>query len=330
MNYHNFKEGKIMIKKFCVISGILIFVEGLTLSSGLSEELPALKTIAMGTEVGYSSENGVYTYSYTLSNPPTNTGALWTIDIDISMPADGIELSDEELINGPGYLENSSNAILEKSVPGIATIPMVPIGIDSPPNWLGGLSVFGTAGWGCGELALMDPGQSMKGYRITSHGLPGIRAYKAQPYLDVDVLASSGVLTAPTGPEDLDKYKEDLANIKNSVSANGKTIGPTAPPAQFVALGFLAYLEDLKHQAFEQGWITNEGVVKSLDVKLDQARKHLQSGNQKAASNVLKAFLNEVSAQGCESFADCPEGKHLSPEAWALLYFNGQYLLERL
>jgi hypothetical protein len=45
---------------------------------------------------------------------------------------------------------------------------------------------------------------------------------------------------------------------------------------------------------------------------------------------VLNAFLNEVDAQGCSKYDGCPAGKHLLPEAWALLKFNGQYLLGKL
>ena len=39
---------------------------------------------------------------------------------------------------------------------------------------------------------------------------------------------------------------------------------------------------------------------------------------------------NEVEAQGCESYDDCPKGKHLLPEAHALLKYNAQYLADNL
>jgi len=50
----------------------------------------------------------------------------------------------------------------------------------------------------------------------------------------------------------------------------------------------------------------------------------------RTAKNVLSALVNEVEAQGCAIYDDCPSGKHLTPEAWALLKYNVEYLLDRL
>jgi hypothetical protein len=50
-------------------------------------------------------------------------------------------------------------------------------------------------------------------------------------------------------------------------------------------------------------------------------RRQLERGNTNPDRGSLQAFLNEVDAQ---------KDKQLSSEAWALLWFNGQYLLERL
>lgn len=46
-----------------------------------------------------------------------------------------------------------------------------------------------------------------------------------------------------------------------------------------------------------------------------------ECGNPGAASGPLQAFLNELEAL---------RGQQLSSEAYALLYYNGQYLLEQL
>jgi hypothetical protein len=45
---------------------------------------------------------------------------------------------------------------------------------------------------------------------------------------------------------------------------------------------------------------------------------------------MLNAFVNEVEAQGCETYEDCPKGKHLKPEAYALLKYNARYLADNL
>ncbi|HLE09386.1 MAG TPA: hypothetical protein VI914_07135, partial [Thermodesulfobacteriota bacterium] len=106
--------------------------------------------------------------------------------------------------------------------------------------------------------------------------------------------------------------------------------GPTAPPLDFKPLEFLNYIISLKHEAFTLGWIKNAGIENSLDKKLDSARKSLERGSATSAKNILSAFINEVEAQGCATYNDCPAGKHLTPEAWALLKYNIEYLLERL
>jgi hypothetical protein len=94
-------------------------------------------------------------------------------------------------------------------------------------------------------------------------------------------------------------------------------------PAEFVQL-----IIDMKHEAYTLGWITDSGVETSLDAKLDNAKKKFESGQTKAATQMLEAFINEVEAQGCATYDDCPEGKHLKPEAYALLKYNAQYLID--
>jgi len=63
--------------------------------------------------------------------------------------------------------------------------------------------------------------------------------------------------------------------------------------------------------------------------KLLEAKRALEKGQATVAKNTLNAFLNEVKAVSCQEF-NCPGNKPLTSEAYALLYFNGQFLLERL
>jgi hypothetical protein len=101
----------------------------------------------------------------------------------------------------------------------------------------------------------------------------------------------------------------------------GSTIGPKDPPSPFVSLGFLDTIISYKHQAFSLGWIDNQGIVNSLDAKLDNAKKHLEKGKTTPAINVLQAFVNEVEAQ---------KDKHVTSEAYALLKYNAEYLIAKL
>ena len=66
-----------------------------------------------------------------------------------------------------------------------------------------------------------------------------------------------------------------------------KTVAPVAPPSSFVPLDFLETLVSYKHQAFDLGWIDNQGIVNSLDAKLDNVKKQLEKGKTKQAINAL-------------------------------------------
>ncbi len=106
-------------------------------------------------------------------------------------------------------------------------------------------------------------------------------------------------------------YYNDSTN--QSVPVNATTVMPVET--------LLDTLISLKHQALAEGWIDNRGIANSLDSKLDNARKKLASGDSTTAKNMLNAFVNEVEAQN---------GKHLTSEAYALLKYNAEYLIDRL
>ncbi len=270
-------------------------------------ELPSVTDTNLKAEAALNGD--IYTFIYTVSSGKTNSGNILRFRIDIIKPEVGADLSCDGLVNGPRFLKHSSALILSDP----KTPKMIPVGLWSPLGWISGLDVFGQAGWGG---AILKPGETLSGFTMTSRGLPGLRDFRIEPEL---IPPPEGEIT-----------REQIKEVKDKVAFKGKTLSPTAPPANFVALDFLTYLIDLKHQAAGLGWITNPGVEDSLDVKLDQVKAKLQAGDTKTAANQLSAFLNEVSAQGCESYDNCPTGKHLLPEAWGLLYFNGKYLLDKL
>jgi hypothetical protein len=100
-----------------------------------------------------------------------------------------------------------------------------------------------------------------------------------------------------------------------------KTLAPFAPPNTFVPLTFIDTIASYKHQAFDLGWIDNQGIVTSLDAKLDSAKKYLEQGQTIPAINELEAFVIEVEAQ---------KNTHLNSEPYALLKYNAGYLIAEL
>ncbi len=185
-------------------------------------------------------------------------------------------------------------------------------------NWDSGLSNLGRIDWTAPDSApLVDPGSSLEGFGLTSYGLPAIVSATVQAYVDIDSLP----VRPPADGADVGRYASDVASIQSKLTVSVMTVGPTAPPKAFVPAVFLASIIEMKGEAFRQGWITNQGIERSLDAKLSAANDSLRRGDTTAAKNQLDAVLHEVDAQA---------GKALSVEAVALLKFNVQYLVGQL
>lgn len=167
--------------------------------------------------------------------------------------------------------------------------------------------------WGAPSEAGIPPGNTLSGFNYSSYGLPTITDYYAE--------GSHSLPWFPAGsaPEGEIPGYDDLTPYGPGVV--GKTIVPVEPPAIFNPLNFLNHIINLKNEAFKIGWITNQGIEQSLDAKLESAKKKLDAGDIKAVKNILNAFLNEVEAQ---------KDKHLTSEAYGLLKYNTQYIVERL
>ncbi|MEZ4414829.1 MAG: hypothetical protein R3E10_03680 [Gemmatimonadota bacterium] len=90
-----------------------------------------------------------------------------------------------------------------------------------------------------------------------------------------------------------------------------------APTHSPDALGLPEIVQQLTASCTTLGWITNQGVCNSLQVKLDAVAANLAAGNPTAASNELVAFANELDALNV---------KFISPEAYWMLKVNAEYL----
>lgn len=299
------------MKKHSKFALCLMLLESASRSFGQAS-IPILKDVTVNSNVALIGNT--FVYRYTVMNGIASSGAVGLLSIDISQPIGGAQLDGVGLVNGQGFLQKSSQAILSLA----STVPMVPVGIESPVNWRGSLSVTGMATWGAvSEGGLVLSGQSIIGFEISSPGLPSIRDFTAKPYIDVNTLP----ITPPSDAADLPRYKLDLDAIVNKIIIHGKTIAPTAPAAMFRPADFVKTIQDYGLRALEQGWIKNAGILNSLDQKLTAAVSAIVRGDTDSAKNVLAAFVNEVDAQS---------GKGLEAEAVALLKFNAQYLISRL
>lgn len=158
------------------------------------------------------------------------------------------------------------------------------------------------------STVMIKANSSTSGFTIFTEGLPSIVNYFAVGYQEL--------------PEGELEFKQGTNDIFYN-SFKGATIGPLDPPTPTVPLAFLDTLVSYKHQALALGWIKNQGIVTSLDAKLNNAKAQLQRNNNTAAKNILQAFINEVEALN-------KEGNQITSEAYALLKFNAEYLISKL
>jgi hypothetical protein len=132
------------------------------------------------------------------------------------------------------------------------------------------------------------PGRAAPALAFSALGLPGVVRYWAEPWIPADTIESADVPVASAVP-----------GPGNSAADSGVTIGIVPFPADRSRAALLARLGTLLQDACTRGWIDNQGVCTSLEVKI----RHGDA----------RALLNELEAQ---------RGKHLNELAYFLLVGN--------
>lgn len=272
-----------MSKKLMTILA-LSMVMGLTTpvwaqDTGLIIPVPIFTEAGVKAEVIYDSATGLYTYSYTITNPSTNTGEIY--DIDIRMPRGGGTLSSEGLTMPRGSKTRTFDQVLSiRRNPK----PMVPVGIVAPSGWDGGLGNRGVAGFGCGnETPNILPGETKGRFELISRGLPTIREAEIEPWW---IFYKKG----SASEEDAVLARE----IEESLKFITKTIGPTAPPRALSFIVFLENIEDYIDESVTLGWIIDSALVSTLQAKLDTARSFIQADDPTKAKLALGEFMDLV------------------------------------
>ena len=250
-----------------------------------------------------ASMGDILLYSYEIANPASSASSIWLFALDIVRTPEGAILPNTGLVNAPGFFTNTSDLVLQKNMN-----RFIPVGVQAPVNWDAGISNLGRVEWSAPDSSSnIIAGQSFSGFALSSHGLPGIRRAIAQAPIDYDNLP----IRPPSDDSDLQRYVAELSALQSKATATTATIGPTAPPAVFVAADFLKAIISYKEQAVQQGWIKSAGVANSLDAKLNAAQGALARGDNSTAKNQLFALLNEVDAQsGKQASSEAVAGRH--------------------
>jgi hypothetical protein len=216
---------------------------------------------------------GIYTYQYTVQSEPANIHNIRSIQIDHLKPNGALDLPMDNLliierVNPPlpqmTYQEYRNNLLLLRPT-AVNDPAVVPIGFTPPDGWFGGLTADFTVLWSAMDPEesgsnYIHPGEAKGGFQLTSYGLPGIRTAKI--FAKTDILTAmenafrEAFATTPYEQMTFDQIRAINKSVVNQTAIPVMTIGPTAPPQNFVPLEFVSYIIDLRQKAETHRWIT--------------------------------------------------------------------------
>ncbi|WP_455286399.1 Ig domain-containing protein, partial [[Eubacterium] cellulosolvens] len=107
-------------------------------------------------------------------------------------------------------------------------------------------------------------------------------------------------------------YASNSLSASETITITVTDVGPTEQ---------IQNLVDAVTEYRASGDIDNHGIMNSLISKLDAAKSQLDSGNTKAAANILQAFINHLEAQ---------KGKHITDAAAQSLIDEALIILGQL
>ncbi len=107
-----------------------------------------------------------------------------------------------------------------------------------------------------------------------------------------------------------------------SIGVKQITLGPWLPDSTLSLKSFTDTLETYRYRSCEElGWATDTTVCGQLEQQLTDVKTALQDQDSLGAANVLSEFIQLVEEE---------KETNLTSEGYALLFFNAQYLAERL
>jgi hypothetical protein len=303
------------------------------------QRYPNLSNLLIRSGVTFERSEQMYFYSYSMMNSKTSSGKIDELEIDISKPHSSIEMDTIGLrFENDDFTEGS----FRRNFPHLKG-RIVPIGFTrSPERWTASLSNNLTATFFTTRSYAIPPGQEVGGFEIMSKGLPAIRRCISSPFFDVVALFPDPNDTS------VNYYVPPVDSVRKTVRWYGWTVGPMAPPEEFSATAWLDSLLSYVHQSHELGWINNtrdddaeaderaeDGIVKNLDKRLMQTRDLIVKDKIGAAKGRLTMFLNKVERLWDRQQKEDKRNRRnpkiiFTSEAYALLKYNGEYLLDHL
>lgn len=317
-----------MSRKTKLIYPILLIILGLVVITWFfipKKPTPLKPTITMeavkeGAEypdkVQYDSATGNYKYyypyfkeKYWVFEPGTKIKGKINVKIEFA-PAIETYNYNYKVFSSKSSLQDINIFTLACQVPVTNIVPRHP---SEPSDWWALPALLDKQEpliqWAGVRAGKIKPGGTQTGFSFESKGLPGI----------VDSYLKGYVPLPPPFPEGYAPGDKPPNFFHNSIK--GKTVGPVAVPEPFNSEEFLNNLISLKNESFKLGWIDNRMLSFRLGNRLKAIGKAINEKNIPRAKDLTQSFIKEVAPL---------KDRHLTPEAYYILKFNAQYLLDHL
>lgn len=254
---------------------------------------PVFQSIQAQAVVTKDSSTQIYTYTYTVTNPSSNTGKLSLVRVDLStnFPTSFTPPFDSSDLTIPfGVSTMSFNDLLNPLRPLMKLPPakgyVVAFGQQVPSGWSGGLDVTGFAMFGTlTDSADVAPGSSISGLTLRSRGLPTFVRLDAQPdwqlAVDSDTDEDEATIAA-------------AAQVLASLTVPTVTLGPSGASAG--SYGHWEQLRDDLNQARQLGWIPDPILANALVTQLASARQALDANDGTTAKTRLNTLIQTMSS----------------------------------
>jgi hypothetical protein len=273
---------------------------------------PFLYKVQVVTTVSYTLSNQMFFYSYKLTNDPNNKGNIEGFEIDISRPNNSILLDTTGLKFDSEWEEN----LFRRDFPPRQQ-RVVPVGVPTLPNlhWDAMLSNRPIESIATNALEI-QPGNSVEGIVIMSKGLPGIRNCTVCPDFEDDLLFPN-----PDDTAIIHYYVPPIDSVRDAVNYYGWTIGPTAPPLNFIPTVWCDTLGNYTTQSRSLGWIKDQTTANKYLGYFASVKTSLQQNNIVSTRTTLQQVIRDVNVDSTNM---------LTSEAYALIRYNTEYLISQL
>lgn len=252
--------------------------------------VPVLTGVGVSTSVTKDPSTGIYTYSYTITNPSGNSGHIVRMLLDMTAPQTYTDSLGSILTLPRGGGGNETFDTVQRKI-SRPDLPMnfstVAFGITAPPSWIGTLTVNGTGGWAAvGDAQIIGPGQTMSGFSMLSAGVPTIKAMHLEPYWILDM----GGDNEPTAAQEIQAYQ-----IHQSTIDDVYVLAPSWVPS-----GYFDNYDELQRDvttAIQIGWIADPTLGKTIQQQLQTVRNlYNTEGPDYNTSVALQTLQNTVAA----------------------------------